>query len=261
MSMQPNKRMYFIDTHTHIYLPEFDEDRTLMMQKARDAGVEVTIMPAIDSSTHDRMFTTENSYANCFSMIGLHPCSVNQQYENELKLISENLSKRKFIAIGEIGLDFYWDKTFVELQYKAFHAQIEIALAYDLPISIHSRNAIDECIEVVTAHPGITGVFHCFSGNVEQAKKILELGFMLGLGGVVTFRNAGVDKVIEKVGLNNIILETDAPYLAPVPHRGKRNEPSFIPLIAEKLSMICNCPLVEIAELTTKNARKLFKLP
>jgi|SRR5215204_3267833 len=253
--------MYFIDTHTHIYLSEFDEDRDNIMQKAKEVNVEITIMPAIDSSTHEKMFQTESVYQNCYSMIGLHPCSVNQDFGKELSLINEYLAKRKFVAIGEIGLDFYWDKTFSSEQYEAFRKQIQIALIQDLPIVIHSRNAIDECIDVVSEYPGVKGVFHCFSGNEQQAKKITRLNFMLGIGGVVTFKNAGLDKVIEKIGLQNVILETDAPYLAPVPFRGKRNEPSYIKIVAEKLSSICNLPLEIIAELTTENARNLFKLP
>jgi len=253
--------MYFIDTHTHIYLSEFDEDRDNIMQKAKEINVEITIMPAIDSSTHEKMFQTESVYQNCYSMIGLHPCSVNQDFGKELSLINEYLAKRKFVAIGEIGLDFYWDKTFSSEQYEAFRKQIQIALIHDLPIVIHSRNAIDECIDVVSEYPAVKGVFHCFSGNEQQAKKITRLNFMLGIGGVVTFKNAGLDKVIEKIGLQNVILETDAPYLAPVPFRGKRNEPSYIKIVAEKLSLICNLPLEIIAELTTENARNLFKLP
>ena len=252
--------MYFIDTHTHIYLPEFDDDRNETMQKAREFNVEFTIMPAIDSSTHEAMLTVESTYENCYSMIGLHPCSVNQEYEKELSIINQYLEKRKFLAIGEIGLDFYWDKTFTSQQYEAFHAQIQIAIQHDLPIVIHSRNAIDECIDVVREHPTVKGVFHCFSGNEEQAKKIIGMNFMLGIGGVVTFKNSGLDKVIEKIGLAKVILETDAPYLAPVPYRGKRNEPAYIKLIAEKLSLICDTPIEKIAELTTENARNLFKL-
>lgn len=253
--------MYFIDTHTHIYLPEFDEDRNEMMQRAKENHVEITMMPAIDSSTHDAMLQVEDTYSNCYSMIGLHPCSVNQHYEEELRIIEGFLSKREFVAIGEIGLDFYWDKTFTEQQYEAFRKQVELAKKNDLPIVIHSRNAIDECIEVIRKHRGIKGIFHCFSGNEEQARKIIELDFMLGIGGVVTFKNSGLDKVIEKIGLSKVILETDAPYLAPVPFRGKRNEPSYIKHISEKLSALCNCPLEKVAELTTENARNLFKLP
>jgi TatD DNase family protein len=252
--------MYFIDTHTHIYLSEFDGDRGAMMQRAKEANVRMSIMPAIDSSTHQTMLNVESAYENCYAMIGLHPCSVNQDYEKELDIVHMHLAQRKFIAIGEIGLDFYWDKTFSEQQYQAFHQQIKIALQHDLPIVIHSRNAIDECINAVKEHPGITGVFHCFSGNEEQAMKIIDLNFMLGIGGVVTFKNAGLDKVIEKIGLTNVILETDAPYLAPVPYRGKRNEPSYIKLVAKKLSILCNLSVEEIAELTTENAKKLFKL-
>ena len=253
--------MYFIDSHTHIYLPEFDDDRDSIMQRAKEMNVEITIMPAIDSSTHKAMLSVESTYENCYSMIGLHPCSINQNYENEIIIAEQYLETRKFLAIEEIGLDFYWDKTFTAQQYEAFHKQIEIALAHDLPIAIHSRNAIDECINVVKEHPEIRGVFHCFSGNEEQAGKIMDLGFMLGIGGVVTFKNSGLDKVIEKIGLTNVILETDAPYLAPVPHRGKRNEPAYIKLVAEKLSALCNLSVKRVGELTTENAKKLFKLP
>ena len=253
--------MYFIDTHTHIYLSEFDDDRDNIMQRAKEANVEITIMPAIDSSTHKKMIQTESIYPNCYSMIGLHPCSVNQDFGKELSLIDEYLAERKFVAIGEIGLDFYWDKTFSSEQNETFRKQIQVALKHDLPIVIHSRNAIDECIEVVSEYQGVKGVFHCFSGNEQQAKKIIQLNFMLGIGGVVTFKNAGLDKVIEKIGLGNVILETDAPYLAPVPFRGKRNEPSYVKIVAEKLSSICNLPLEKIAELTTENARNLFNLP
>jgi TatD DNase family protein len=252
--------MYFIDTHTHIYLPEFDDDRNIVMQKAKENNVEITIMPAIDSTTHTKMLQVEDGFENCYSMIGLHPCSVNQDYDSELTIVTKYLKQKNFLAIGEIGLDFYWDKSFTEQQYKAFRIQIEMALQHDMPIVIHSRSAIDECIQVVSEHAGIQGVFHCFSGNEEQAKKIIGMNFMLGIGGVVTFKNSGLDQVIKKIGLTNVILETDAPYLAPVPYRGKRNEPAYIKIVAEKLSSISNIPLEKIAELTTENARKLFKL-
>lgn len=251
--------MYFIDTHTHIYLPEFDDDRETMMKKALEANVKTTILPAIDSTTHKVMIDVESTYPGCYAMMGLHPCSVNQDFKGEIDIIKRYLRERDFIAVGEIGLDFYWDKTFTKQQYDAFRMQIELALEYDLPIVIHSRNATDECIGVVKEYPGVRGVFHCFSGNDEQARKIIELGFMLGVGGVVTFKNAGLDQVIEKVGMANVVLETDAPYLAPVPYRGKRNEPAYIPLIGEKLASICKMTLEKIAEITTENARKLFK--
>ena len=251
--------MYLIDTHTHIYLPEFEDDRAAVIQKAMDAGVEEMYLPAIDSTTHMAMFKVEDEYPVCRAMIGLHPCSVNQDYNKEINIIEEYVSKRKFIAIGEIGLDFYWDKTFVKEQYEAFHEQIKIALKKKLPISIHSRNATDECIEVVSQYRELRGVFHCFSGNEEQAQKIIDMNFMLGIGGVVTFKNSGLDKVMERTGIDQVILETDAPYLAPVPYRGKRNEPSYTKLVAEKLAVITGKTVEEIGELTTRNARNLFK--
>ena len=249
-----------IDTHAHIYLSEFDNDRKEVIARAKEIGVQKILMPAIDSSTHAAMLEVENEYEECLSMIGLHPCSVNEGFEEEIKIIETHLQQHRFIAIGEIGLDFYWDKTYTEQQYKAFNKQIEIAIKNDLPIVIHSRNAIDECIEVVRKYPEVKGVFHCFSGSVEQALAIINYGFMLGIGGVVSFKNAGLDKVIEQVGIENIILETDAPYLAPVPFRGKRNEPAYTKLVAEKLVQITGFEMSRLEELTTRNAVKLFKL-
>ena len=249
-----------IDTHSHVYLAEFELDLPLVLERARSAGIEKILMPAIDSTTHDKMLTVEQNNSDCVSMIGLHPCSVNHDYSVELQTIKDFLNKRKFVSIGEIGLDFYWDKSFSEQQYLAFHEQIKLALQYKLPIVIHSRNAIDECIEVVSQYPELTGVFHCFSGNLEQARKIVSLRFMLGIGGVVTFKNAGLDKVVSEIGLNQVILETDAPYLAPVPFRGKRNEPSYLSLVAEKLTIITGKTESEIDEITTYNAKKLFGL-
>ncbi|MCU7548726.1 TatD family hydrolase [Chitinophagaceae bacterium LB-8] len=252
--------MYLIDTHAHIYLPEFDADRATMMERAKNAGIKQILLPAIDSSTHPQMLQMEQEFEGCLAMIGLHPCSVNNKFGEEIDILKRYLSQRKFIAIGEIGLDFYWDKTFVQEQYEAFHQQIQIALSYGLPIVIHSRNAIDESIDVVKQYPGLRGVFHCFSGNLEQAEAIIGTGFMLGIGGVLTFKNAGLDKVIEKTGLQNVILETDAPYLAPVPFRGKRNEPAYTALVAEKLAMITGRDLEEVQKITTENAEKLFNL-
>ena len=252
--------MYIIDSHTHVYLSEFDDDRDEVFDRAREAGVSEFYLPAIDSSTHAKMIQVEKKYAGCYAMMGLHPCSVNQDYINEIEIIGGFLKERKFIAIGEIGLDFYWDKTFTDQQYKAFHEQIEIALEQDLPICIHSRNAIDECIQVVEQYKALKGVFHCFSGNPEQAEKIIATGFLLGIGGVISFKNAGLDKVIEKTGARHIILETDAPYLAPVPYRGKRNEPAYTRLILEKTAAVCQMDPEILAELTTRNAKNLFKL-
>ena len=249
-----------IDTHSHIYLPEFESDLILVLERARKEGISKILMPAIDSSTHKRMNDVEQQNPDCVSMIGLHPCSVNQDYLVELQTIKDFLSRRKFVAIGEIGLDFYWDTSFTDQQYEAFHEQIKLARQCKLPIVIHSRNAIDECIEVVSQYPEITGVFHCFSGNLEQGRKITSLGFMLGIGGVVTFKNSGLDKVIDEIGIDQVILETDAPYLAPVPFRGKRNEPSYLNFVVEKLKNITNKSEAEIKEVTTYNAKKLFDL-
>jgi TatD DNase family protein len=252
--------MYLIDTHAHIYLPEFDMDRDNCINKASESGVTTILMPAIDSSTHQAMLQTEANYSSCLAMIGLHPCSVNESFERELEIVREYLEQRKFWAIGEIGLDFYWDKTFTDQQFQSFHAQIELALQYDLPIAIHSRNATDECIGVIRQYPTLKGVFHCFSGTYEQAVSIMDTEFMLGIGGVATFKNGGLDKILEKTGLEKVILETDAPYLAPVPYRGKRNEPAYTRLVAEKLASIIGLTVDEVAEVTTENARKLFKL-
>ena len=251
--------MYFIDSHAHIYLEEFEADRQECVERARKAGIEQIFMPAIDSRTHAQMLEIEKKYDMCKAMMGLHPCYVNEGYRKELEIVESYLKERNFIAIGEIGLDFYWDKTHIEQQYTVLHHQISLALEYGLPVVIHSREATDECIAVIQQYPSLTGVFHCFSGTYQQALQIMECNFMLGIGGVVSFKNAGLDKVIEKTGIGNVILETDAPYLAPVPFRGKRNEPSFTKLVAEKLSDICGLELQDVAEITSRNAEKLFK--
>ncbi len=255
--------MNIIDTHSHIYLPEFTEDLVQVSERAKAVGVKKIVMPAIDSSTHEMMFKTEKSDPSFFhSMMGLHPCSVKGAYLNELKTARDFLEKRAFKAVGEIGLDFYWDTSFKEQQFAAFHEQIEWALQFNLPIVIHSRNSIDECIKVVKEHQNglLKGVFHCFSGNADQAQQIIDLGFYLGIGGVITFKNSGLDKVMEGVNPENILLETDAPYLAPVPFRGKRNEPSYLKYVIEKIAAIKNISANEIAETTTLNAEKLFHL-
>lgn len=253
--------MKLVDTHAHIYLEEFEKDRVGMLQRAEKEGVEKIFLPAIDSTTHGQMLKLEAEYpGQCISMMGLHPCYVKENYEAELKIVEDYLAQRSFAAVGEIGLDFYWDKTFTEQQYKAFHLQIEWALHYDIPIAIHSRNATDECIEVVASHQDgrLKGVFHCFSGNANQAKKIAGFGFYLGIGGVVTFKNSGLDKAIEDISLDHLLLETDAPYLAPVPFRGKQNEPSYLKYVLEKIATIKQCTMEEVAAVTTVNAKKLF---
>jgi TatD DNase family protein len=209
------------------------------------------------------MLDVDNAFqGKCLSMIGLHPCSVKEDFSRELVFIEKKTSERSFIAIGEIGLDFYWDKTFVEQQYETFQWQIDLALKKNLPIVIHSRNSINECIEIVKQNQNgkLKGVFHCFSGTTEQAIQIIDLGFYLGIGGVVSFKNSGLDKVVADVDLKHIVLETDAPYLAPVPFRGKRNESGYLKYVVEKLSEIKNISKEEIAAITTKNAKELFNI-
>ena len=249
-----------IDTHAHIYLPEFDGDRKDVISNAKKAGIDKILMPAIDSGNHAFMLETEGKFEECIAMIGLHPCSVKENYEAELEVVKNYLRERPFIAIGEIGLDFYWDVSFAAQQYDVFHQQITLAIEYNIPIVIHSRNAINECIKVIQEYPDARGVFHCFSGTAEQALQIMAMQFLLGIGGVITFKNAGLDKVIEQAGISNIILETDAPYLAPVPYRGKRNEPAYARIVAEKISIITGNTIAEIEQLTTANAIRLFNL-
>lgn len=255
--------MQLIDTHCHIYADAFDVDRKEMIDRAVKQGVGKLLMPAIDTETHQAMLALEQDYpGTCFSMMGLHPCSVKANFEEELAVIYKYFEQRPFIAVGEIGLDFYWDLSFKEQQYQAFHTQIELALQYDIPIVIHSRESTDECIQIVKEHQKgkLKGVFHCFGGTLEQAQKIIDLGFYPGIGGVLTFKKAGLDIVMKELNLNNIVLETDAPYLAPVPFRGKRNECSYVKYVAEKLADIKQMPVEEIAAITTANAQSLFSI-
>jgi len=253
--------MKLVDTHAHIYINDFRDDLNEVIIRAKEKGVSTILMPAIDASTHPAMFKTEEAFPElCISMMGLHPCSVKDDYQTELSVVQGHLSERKFVAIGEIGLDFYWDISFMSQQYDAFQRQIEWALHYNLPIVIHSRNSTDECLKVVQNNQDgrLKGVFHCFSGTTDQALKIIEAGFYLGIGGVVTYKNSGLDKVMEQINLNSVLLETDAPYLAPVPFRGKRNECSYIINVTEKLAEIKKTTVEEIANITTGNAEKLF---
>ena len=252
-----------IDTHSHVYLPEFDSDRVEMVARAENERIGIILMPAIESQTHSGMLKTEDDFeGKCMSMMGLHPCSVKEGYKQELKIVREYFGKRRFVAVGETGLDFYWDRTFTNEQYDSFRIQIEIALQYDIPVVIHSRNSIDECIKEISEkqNGNLKGVFHCFSGNTGQAKQIIDLGFYLGIGGVITFKNSGLDAVMADIDMKHVVLETDAPYLAPVPFRGKRNECSYLRYVVEKLSEVKNIPKQEIEEITTNNAKKLFGL-
>lgn len=253
----------FIDTHAHIYSEQLLADKSEFLKRALVSKVTTIIMPAIDSQTHSAMLAMEvQEPVTCLAMMGLHPCSVNAGFEQELDIIKSFLDQRPFVAIGETGLDFYWDLTFKEQQYLAFEQQIEWAIEYSMPIVIHSRNATPECIDLVSKHisRGLKGVFHCFGGTVEEAMAIINMGFYMGIGGVLTFKKSGLDEVIKKTGLDKIVLETDAPYLAPVPYRGKRNEPSYIPVIAHKLAEVMELPVEDIAAITTANAKKLFGL-
>lgn len=251
----------FIDTHTHLYSEEFNVDRTQVIKKALGAGVKKLYLPNIDSTSIEGMLQLEKEYPeNCFPMMGLHPCSVNETVETELKIVEEWLGKRKFSAVGEIGIDLYWDKTFFEQQKMAFKKQIDWALHYELPIVIHCRDAFDEIFEILSSYKQLPkGIFHCFSGNLEQAHKIIALtNFKLGIGGVVTFKNAGLDKVVEQLDLQHLVLETDSPYLAPVPFRGKRNESGYLMMVAEKVAALKNTTIAEVAEITSKNASEIF---
>lgn len=232
-----------------------------MLERAEKEGVKKILLPAIDSESHAALAELAAQFPGiCQPMMGLHPCYVKDNYKDELRIARAYLEKGGFVAVGEIGLDFYWDKTFTEQQYLAFEEQIRWALEFDLPIAIHSRNSTDECIEVVrrNQHGKLKGVFHCFSGNAEQAKQIMDLGFYLGIGGVVTFKNGGLDKVFETIGLDRVVLETDAPYLAPVPFRGKRNEPAYLKYVVEKLATMKGKTIEEVAAITEQNANKLF---
>jgi TatD DNase family protein len=252
-----------IDTHCHIYLHEFDNDRKEMIARAENEGVRHFIMPAIDNKTHELMINLEGIFpGKCTAMMGLHPCSVNADFIQELTIVEKYLEKRDFAAIGETGLDFYWDLSFSGEQYQAFQRQIELALQYDLPVVIHSRNSIDECISMIKKNQkgDLKGVFHCFSGTIEQAKQIVDLGFYLGIGGVVTFKNSGLDKVMREVDMQHVVFETDAPYLAPVPYRGKRNECSYLKYVVEKLSELKGASKKEVEEITTTNTKKLFSI-
>jgi TatD DNase family protein len=253
--------MHIIDTHCHLYVEEFKDDIAEVVERAMVEGVQQFYLPAIDSSETGNMLALEERFpGRCIAMMGLHPCYVKENYREELELVQNWLAKRKFAAIGEIGLDFYWDKTFANEQYEAFRLQADWALHYQLPIVIHTRNAMQETINVVKeyAGKGLRGIFHCFSGSYETAVQIINAGFYLGIGGVVTYKNAGLPEVLEKIGLEHMVLETDSPYLTPVPFRGKRNESSYLKYVLAKLAEVKKVSVEEIAAITTANAQKIF---
>lgn len=253
-----------IDTHAHLYAKAFDNDRAAMIERAEAAGVKQFLLPNIDESSIAGMLELEAAYpGRCFPMMGLHPCSVKENYLADLAWVKKWLDQRNFIAVGEIGIDLYWDKTFIEEQKAAFLQQVEWALELNLPIVIHARESLDLLIDLIkeVGDSNLRGVFHCFTGNVAQAEAIMKLGLYLGVGGVLTFKNGGVDKTLAEISLERIILETDAPYLAPIPYRGKRNESAYVQEVAVKLASIKGLSLAKVASITSENAQKLFNLP
>ena len=251
-----------IDTHAHLYAKQFNHDREAALERARTEGVKKIYFPAIDSETHADMLALEAAHPDfCIAMMGLHPCSVKEaDIENELKVIENYLTERPFCAIGEIGIDLYWDKTTLALQQKAFIQQMHWAQDLGIPIIIHSRESMDEVIDVLQKNSFYTegGILHCFTGNIEQAKALMGMGFCLGIGGVVTYKNGGLEPVITEIPLKNLVLETDAPYLAPVPFRGRRNESSYVKHIAQRISEIKMVDFEEVAKVTSDNAGKIF---
>lgn len=254
--------MIFIDTHTHLFAEEFDSDRSEVIRRAVSAGIKKFFLPNIDSSSISSMLELENRFPNnCFAMMGLHPCSVNEKYEEELRVVEDWFSKRKFIAVGEIGMDYHWDKTFVQQQKDAFEKQINLAKKYNLPIVIHQRECFEDLFEIMKRNndKDLKGIFHCFTGSIEEANRIISLeGFKMGIGGAVTYKNSKLPDVLKQIDLKHIVLETDSPYLPPVPHRGKRNESSFITLVAHKIAEIKEVSTAEVADITTKNAEEIF---
>lgn len=249
------------DTHTHLYSDAFAEDRKEMMQRAFDKGIKRFFIPAIDSGYTEAMYTLEREYPeNVFLMMGLHPTSVKENFEEELAHVEEQFQKRNFYAVGEIGIDLYWDKTTLEIQKKAFRKQIQLAKKYNLPIVIHCRDAFNEIFEVLETEKSddLFGIFHCFIGTFEQAEKAISLNMKLGIGGVITFKNGKIDTFLNQIPLKHIVLETDSPYLAPAPFRGKRNESSYLALVCKKLSEIYNVSEEEIARVTTQNSKEVF---
>ncbi|HTB53486.1 MAG TPA: TatD family hydrolase [Ferruginibacter sp.] len=253
--------MKLIDTHCHLYADEFKEDLDLVIQRAEIEGVNRFYLPSVDSGSIESMLTLSKKVPEKFiPMMGLHPCYVKENYMQELQIVQHWLSKEKFAAVGEIGLDFYWDKTFTTQQFEAFRIQIELSLQYNLPVVLHTRDAMQETINVIKEYvpKGIKGIFHCFGGTYENAMEIINAGFYLGIGGVLTYKKSGLAEVLEKIDLQYLVLETDAPYLAPVPFRGKRNESSYLKYIAAKLAEVKKVSTEEVAAITTANAEKIF---
>jgi TatD DNase family protein len=255
--------MQIVDTHCHLYLPEFNADRNEVILRAIAAGVRFIMMPNIDSSSVAPMLAVEDNYQGiCLPMMGLHPTSVKEDYMRELEFVETSLRQHKYYGIGETGIDLYWDKTCIREQIISFRRHLELAEDYDLPIVIHARESLEEIIKEIKSFGAgrITGIFHAFPGNAADAARVIDMGFMIGIGGVVTFRNSRQGEAAIEAGINNIVLETDAPYLAPVPYRGKRNESSYLALVIEKLSEILAITPAEVADRSGDNARRLFRI-
>jgi len=255
--------MFFIDTHTHLYAEEFSEDIDMVIQRASEKNVTTLLLPDIDKSTRPGMLELCKKFPEvCLPMIGLHPTSVKADYKEELKEIENTINDQKFYGIGETGIDLYWDKTFINEQIESFTFQIELALQHHLPLVIHSRKSLNEIISILKKYnsTGLTGVFHCFPGNIREAEQLIDMGFYIGIGGVVTYKNSTMSEVVKHFDLSHIVLETDAPYLTPVPFRGKRNESSYIPVIAKFIAQLKSIRIEEVAETTSANANKLFSL-
>ena len=253
--------MTLIDTHCHLYSEEFNHDIDAVINNAVAIGVKKFYLPAIDSTATNSMLALEEKYpGKCIAMMGLHPCYVKENYKEELELVDGWLKKRKFAAIGEIGLDYYWDRTYLKEQEASFRTQIVWALQYKLPIVIHTRNAMQETINIVKEYSrqGLTGIFHCFGGSIESATEIIKAGFYLGIGGVLTYKKAGLAEVLEQVSLEHLVLETDAPYLTPVPFRCNRNESSYLQYVVTRLAEVKKVSVDEVATITTANAEKIF---
>ena len=257
--------MIFVDTHTHLYLEEFDSDRDNVVRNAIHNGVKYCFLPNIDSSSVDGMLALSDSFPDhCFPMMGLHPTSVKANYQEELAIAEKHLSSsgKRFYAIGEIGIDLYWSQEFESQQLSAFSFQLDLAVKYDLPVVIHTRNSFEEAVDIIEKKnvPAIHGIFHCFGGSLKQAEKVISLGFKLGIGGIITYKNSGLQHMVSEIALEHLVLETDAPFLPPVPYRSQRNESAYIPVIAQKIAEIKKIQIEEVAKTTTDNALKLFNI-
>lgn len=255
--------MILADTHTHVYLNAFEDDTQQVIERALSAGVKYIFLPNIDVASIEPMFLLAERYPDvCFPMAGLHPGSVNKDHLEQIKAIKKLTERKKIVAVGECGMDLYWDKTYAVQQKEVFNTHIEWAIEMQLPVSIHIRDAFKEVFDVLKNHEQhrLNGVFHCFSGGIEEAKKAIDLGFCLGIGGVVTFKNTRLAQILKEIKPKNIVLESDAPFLSPVPYRGKRNEPAYLTFVAEKLAEIWNMPVEKVAEITTENALNIFKI-